>query len=205
MSVSIRRSPAFSVLKVKKSDDSPDDYIGGSVQTMSFPKTLAPKEVADLSREADITHYFMLAEPGEYKVQCAGANGKQFQNSLANLPASNTLTIKLAPGKLPAEKQLAQRLLNAIDRKDWTVSLSKESCFLMSNNSDLKSQITIIEVWILKEQAENGGRAKSRDKIICLGHVPNGVAYLSACKVRLAKHPDVVKKISNALGVKDAP
>lgn len=137
----------FRVLRAERDDGKPAPFIGMTPQTSGQPVTLQPGEATVLWKDVDATELFVLmkgkheflAEGGEWAAQTLWRD-------------SNTVTVELQPGQLPPRQSLVWGLTELELRPEgWNVSAGHGAIFLSHSTTNLKRDVTTIQLWFTDE------------------------------------------------------
>jgi hypothetical protein len=201
-----QNAAAFRVMSVKKADGEADPYAGPSYQTAGGPKPIKPGETVVLWDDYDVAEQFLLAEPGKYVVQTRATRaippppipGLRDAAESA-IPASNSLTVELAPGKLPELKTMFVRLREILPKeKAWRIAMSGRVIFFTHSPTNLKKDVTTIQLWFDEKEHPPGyslGEGANKTPVERVGKTPLGFAYMTATAKAAELWPEFRAKI----------
>ncbi|MCK4293544.1 MAG: hypothetical protein KAY65_10135 [Planctomycetes bacterium] len=90
------------------------EYVDTSYQTAVRHEVILPGETITLADEYDVTSQYGIAKPGRYTFQFKGGSGW-------NIKRSNTVKVKVKPGKLPAADSIYSKILSVLPQ-GWTAT-----------------------------------------------------------------------------------
>ena len=107
------------LLKITRPDNSMCPYIAPRYQASLQSATLTPEESMTLFDSLDITTLYLIGEHGEYFVHFTGQ--QHVPKDLSALPPSNILRLRVQPGSLRSEDEVARRILSVMPDK-WMLT-----------------------------------------------------------------------------------
>ena len=173
-------------LKVIGPDGAEVPYVGGSFQTSGFTEPLMAGATRTILAGLDLTAQYLVDRAGAYTIQSIARGG---------VPASNTLVVTVAPGRL-ADFQRVLIALRPTAPKGWHVARYGESIVWIHAPSGLKSDATSLALMFTKERVSPA----PRQRVEYLGQTTLGHAWLTAENDKAAaRWPDHVKQIASQL------
>ena len=95
-------------------------YKTRSFQTVGQPHPIEPGKIVTLLAEYDVTHNYVIVEPGTYTVQCEGVESYS-PDDYFGFPASNILTLEVQPGEPNKEDVLIYSLKDIAQERRWWI------------------------------------------------------------------------------------
>lgn len=183
---------AFRVLQVTQTHSNESDWrIGLTPQTSGGDVPLPAGEKVTLWEDFDAAELYLL-DTGEYDLQVIWQDRERNRRL-----ASNRVSLKIAGGKLPAQKRVLQRL-RAIAPDGWQVSQGFNGIQLMHSPTNLKRDVTAIHLTIQDEPA-----APQTVRALYLGEFELGHVYLAAPPRADQLWPEHSAQIKKALAAPD--
>ncbi len=170
-------------------------FIGMTPQTSGGPQELAPGEVITVWEYVDATTLFLLDQEEAYQFF---AKGGEWATS-AFTQDSNHLEVRLQPGQLPPQQALLASLSSMEMRpEDWTVSAGYGAIYLSHSPTDLKRDVTTIQLWFTEEPLPADyklGEGNDKQNVTTIGPSELGYLHLAATEKALELWPEHVRDI----------
>ncbi len=190
-----QRSAAFRVLEVQRSNGELDLYVGGSFQTSGREEKIESGETRVLFENVDISKLYLLSEPSAYRVRCRASD----------IPESNTVEMQLGEGQVEALKKILMAIQKSFPNdKHWTTTLSGETIIVSHAGSNLKKDVTTIQLWFTQEELDRDfelGSGTTKQTIHRLGKHELGFANVASSAQATVVMPDYLQKIRDALEI----
>lgn len=187
----------FRVLRAENTNDKAVHFIGTTPQTLASPVTLGPGESTVLWKDVDAAELFLLTE-GEYKFYAEG--GEWAVSTIRR--DSNSLTVKLEPGRLPPRQSLMRGLLELESRpEEWQVSAGFGAIYLTHSPTNLKRDVTTIQLWFTDEPLPDDyrlGEGAEQQEVTTVGRCDLGYLHVGAPAKAKNLWPEHVRDIRNA-------
>ncbi|MBL8890116.1 MAG: M48 family metalloprotease [Planctomycetaceae bacterium] len=135
------------VLRAEHTEEKPTHFIGMTPQTSSQPITLQPGERTVLWQDVDAAELFLLSD-GQYKFYAEGGEWAM-QTTWRD---SNSVKVEMVPGQETPRQALIRSLIELESRpEDWKVTTGFGAIYLTHSPTNLKRDVTTIQLWFTKE------------------------------------------------------
>jgi hypothetical protein len=190
-----QKSMAFRILQVTQPNGEPDLYIGGSFQTSGQDEALEPGTTRVLFEDIDVTKLYLMSEKGLYNIRCTASD----------VPESNSIEIQLGEGQLDSLKQVVSAIRkNFPSDNKWKISLSGDMIVITHSASNLKEDVTTIQLWFTQEELDRDfelGSGSTKQSVHRIGKHELGFANVASTSKAASIMPDYLQKIRDALDI----
>ncbi len=190
----------FRVLRVerKQADGSIKlaPFIGMTPQTEGSDQTLAPGQVITVWENVDASTLYLL-EAGAYQIFAEGGVGAAANNLSTD---SNRLEVNLQPGQLAPQQVFLGELLKILP-EGWTLSTGFGAFFLSHSPTDLKTDITTIQLWFTVEKLPENyelGQGVERQIVGLVGQTDLGYLNIGAHQRAAELWPEYARDVQIA-------
>lgn len=168
----------FRVLRAHNADGKAAPFIGTTPQTSASPVTLEPGEVTTLWEDIDVAELFLLGE-GRYEFFADG--GEWATQTIWR--DSNTVTVEIQPGSLAPRQSLISNLFELELRPEgWEVSSGHGAIYLSHSPSNLKRDVTTIQLWFTEHPLPADfrlGEGPDRQEVTTIGRCEAGYLHVA--------------------------
>ncbi len=191
----------FRLLRATREGGRSAKFIGMTPQTSAEKRFLNPGESLTLWENVDVNSLFLL-KAGPYQFLTEGGQGVM----QALWRESNTVNVQIAAGKQTPKNRLLENLLQGLPEK-WEVSSGGgitdggKAIFLMQKHSNLKRDVTGIQIWFTEEKLADEFELGASDQtqiVTQLGHCKLGFMNVVAQRKALDIWPDYLEHIRRA-------
>jgi beta-lactamase regulating signal transducer with metallopeptidase domain len=184
----------FRVVLIADEKGKPAQFIGPRPQTSSSPRKLALGESVTLWEDIDLGEFYLL-DSGNYEAKVL-VNDRQRNLVLE----SGSVRLKVDGGQLAPKLQLLKQL-REIAPADWGVSTSFGAIYLAHAPTNLKQDVTTIQLWFTDEPLPADyqlGEGEEQQQITTIGPTELGFLHLAAPKKAFTVWPEHLLMIKTA-------
>ena len=199
-----KSATAFDCFEVKAPDGESAPYVGFIGQIMSSRVSVQPSSSATIADGLDLTDKYIFEKAGRYSIR--------FRGEGSGVPASNAITVDVAPGQLTELDQLVIRLL-PVRPKGWYLTKSPRqqhevTPFGRSRVAGYEAHICrnymrgeAVYLWLTKAEAQPAPDQKPRIKSEYLGRTRGLDVYVAEASKTPALWPKATEDISRVLQI----
>lgn len=184
----------FRVVQIADEKGKPAQFIGPRPQTSSSPLELAPGEPVTLWENVDLSDLYLL-DSGNYEVTVV--INDRHQNLILE---SGSARLKVDGGQLAPKMQLLKQL-RSIAPADWGVSTSFGAIYLSHSPTNLKQDVTTIQLWFTDEPLPADyklGEGEDQQQVTTIAPTELGFLHMAAPKKANELWPEHVLLIKTA-------